>query len=207
MESFANSEFVAKLYVFYLAFVCSVISEAKDIQIFFDYKLTRNGRWSHQYIMNLNFRKATEKDISNLVNLLADDELGADREDVSIPLNQKYLEAFQSIDKDPNNELMVVECDAQLVGMMQLTFIPYLTHTGSWRCLIEGVRISREYRGQGLGSQFINRAISRARERNCSIVQLTSDKQRPGALRFYESLGFRATHEGFKLKMENSISG
>lgn len=156
--------------------------------------------------MNLNFRQATETDISNLVKMLADDELGVEREDVSMPLNEKYLEAFQSIDKDPNNELMVVECDAQLVGMMQLTFIPYLTHTGSWRCLIEGVRISREYRGQGLGREFINWAICRAGERNCSIVQLTSDKQRPDALRFYESLGFRATHEGFKLKMENSIS-
>jgi ribosomal protein S18 acetylase RimI-like enzyme len=151
--------------------------------------------------MNLDFRQAEETDISNLVNLLADDELGAEREDVSIPLNEKYVEAFQSIDKDPNNELMVVECDAQLVGMMQLTFIPYLTHTGSWRCLIEGVRISREYRGRGLGREFINRAIGRAKQRHCSIVQLTSDKQRPRALRFYESLGFRATHEGFKLRL------
>lgn len=157
--------------------------------------------------MNLNFREATEADIPNLVNLLADDELGAGREDVSIPVNEKYLAAFQSIDNDPNNELMVVECDAQLVGMMQLTFIPYLTHTGSWRCLIEGVRISREYRGHGLGREFISWAIDRAKHRHCSIVQLTSDKQRPGALRFYESLGFRATHEGFKLKIENSISG
>ena len=157
--------------------------------------------------MNLNFREATEVDISNLVNLLADDELGAEREDVSIPLNEKYVAAFRSIDKDPNNELMVVECGRELVGMMQLTFIPYLTHTGSWRCLIEGVRIAREYRGKGLGREFINRAIARAKERHCSIMQLTSDKQRRDALRFYESLGFRATHEGFKLKMGNSISG
>ena len=157
--------------------------------------------------MNLIFRHATDSDISNLVNLLADDEFGAGREDVSIPLNEKYLEAFQSIDKDPNNELLVVECEGELVGMMQLTFIPYLTHTGSWRCLIEGVRIASEFRGQGLGSELINRAIARAKQRHCSIVQLTSDKQRPGALRFYESLGFRATHEGFKLKIENSISG
>ncbi|NNE64778.1 MAG: GNAT family N-acetyltransferase [Gammaproteobacteria bacterium] len=151
--------------------------------------------------MNLSFRQASGSDIANLVNLLADDELGAEREDVSMPLNEKYLEAFQSIDNDPNNELMVVECDAQLVGMMQLTFIPYLTHTGSWRCLIEGVRISSEYRGQGLGREFIKRAIARAKQRDCRIVQLTSDKQRPQALKFYESLGFRATHEGFKLKL------
>ena len=85
--------------------------------------------------------------------------------------------------------------------MLQLTFIPYLTHIGSWRCLIEGIRIAKKYRGQGLGTKFISWAINRAKEKNCSIVQLTSDKQRPNALRFYESLGFKATHEGFKLKI------
>lgn len=151
--------------------------------------------------MNLIFRQAVESDIGGLVNLLADDDLGALREDLSRPLNQNYLAAFLSIEQDPNNELTVVECNGELAGMLQLTFIPYLTHTGSWRCLIEGVRIAKEYRGQGLGRQFINRAIERAGERNCRIVQLTSDKQRPEALKFYESLGFQATHEGFKLKL------
>lgn len=151
--------------------------------------------------MNLVFRQAVESDIGSLVSLLADDDLGALREDLSTPLNQSYLDAFQSIEKDPNNELTVVECNGELVGILQLTFIPYLTHTGSWRCLIEGVRIAKEYRGQGLGSRFISWAIERAGENNCSIVQLTSDKQRPEALKFYESLGFQATHEGFKLKL------
>lgn len=151
--------------------------------------------------MNLNYRKANKTDIPNLVNLLANDELGTTREDTSTPLNQRYIDAFDGIDKDPNNELTVVECGDELVGMLQLTFIPYLTHTGSWRCLIEGVRIAENYRGQGLGSEFIRWAIMRAKDRNCSIVQLTSDKQRPGALRFYEALGFRSTHEGFKLKV------
>jgi len=142
-----------------------------------------------------------ESDITALVVLLADDELGANREDLSVPLNHRYVDAFQSIQQDSNNELTVVESDGELVGMLQLTFIPYLTHSGSWRCLIEGVRIAKTHRGKGLGTKFINWAIKRARERNCSIVQLTSDKQRPGALRFYESLGFEATHEGFKLKI------
>jgi ribosomal protein S18 acetylase RimI-like enzyme len=151
--------------------------------------------------MKLNFRKAIESDISSLVNLLADDDLGATREDISVPLNQDYIDVFHSIEKDPNNELTVVECNGELVGMLQLTFIPYLTHTGSWRCLIEGVRIAGNYRGRGLGTRFIDWAIARAREQNCSIVQLTSDKQRPGALKFYQSLGFQATHEGFKLKL------
>ena len=151
--------------------------------------------------VNLNFREANESDVPALVDLLADDVLGAKREDVSIPLNPNYLDAFHSIEADSNNELTVVEADGELVGMLQLTFIPYLTHTGSWRCLIEGVRIANTYRGKGLGTEFINWAIIRAKERRCSIVQLTSDKQRPNAIRFYESLGFKATHEGFKLKL------
>ncbi|MDH3633008.1 MAG: GNAT family N-acetyltransferase [Gammaproteobacteria bacterium] len=151
--------------------------------------------------MNLKFREAIESDITTLVALLADDELGAKREDLSVPLNHRYLDAFQSIDKDANNELTVVESNGDLVGMLQLTFIPYLTHTGSWRCLIEGVRIAKTHRGKAVGAKFINWAINRARQRSCSIVQLTSDKQRPDALRFYESLGFEATHEGFKLRI------
>jgi len=151
--------------------------------------------------MNLKFREAMESDITALVVLLADDELGANREDLSVPSNHRYMDAFQSIDRDSNNELTVVESDGELVGMLQLTFIPYLTHTGSWRCLIEGVRIAKTHRGKGLGAKFVNWAINRSRGKNYSIVQLTSDKQRPDALRFYESLGFEATHEGFKLKI------
>ena len=151
--------------------------------------------------MNLYYREARESDIPNLVNLLANDDLGAGREDTSVPLNPLYIDAFRSIERDPNNELTVVECNGELAGMLQLTFIPYLTHRGSWRCLIEGVRIAQNYRGMGLGTRLIRWAITRAREKNCSIVQLTSDKKRPGALRFYESLGFEATHEGFKLKI------
>lgn len=152
-------------------------------------------------VMNLDFREANKSDVSKLVRLLADDDLGATREHVSEPLNQSYIDAFHSIDQDPNNELTVVEYGDEIAGMLQLTFIPYLTHIGSWRCQIEGVRIARNYRGKGFGSKFINWAINRATEKGCSIVQLTSDKQRPEALRFYESLGFEATHEGFKLKL------
>ncbi len=151
--------------------------------------------------MDLNFRSAMQSDIPNLVNLLADDDLGARREEASLPLNQNYITAFEFIEKDPNNELIVVECNNELVGMLQLTFIPYLTHIGSWRCLIEGVRIAKNYRGQGLGTEFIRWSIKRATEKNCRIVQLTSDKQRPDAIKFYESLGFQASHEGFKLKI------
>lgn len=151
--------------------------------------------------MDLSYREARENDIPTLVEMLADDELGQTREDLSSPLNPRYLDAFHSIERDPNNELTVVESNGEVVGMLQLTFIPYLTHTGSWRCLIEGVRIASSQRGKGLGSKFLEWAISRAKEKECSIVQLTSDKQRPDAIRFYESLGFKATHEGFKLKL------
>ncbi len=151
--------------------------------------------------MKIGFREASRSDIARLVALLADDELGATREDNSKPLNPRYLDAFDAIDKDPNNELIIVEKADELVGMMQLTFIPYLTHTGSWRCLIEGVRVARSHRGKGAGRRMIEWVIERARERQCGIVQLTSDKQRPEALRFYRSLGFNATHEGFKLKI------
>jgi len=108
---------------------------------------------------------------------------------------------MRHIQNDPNNELTVVESDGAIVGMLQLTFIPYLTYQGSWRCLIEGVRIKESFRGKGLGTQVFQWAIERARERKCHIVQLTSDKQRTDAIRFYENLGFNASHEGFKLKI------
>lgn len=151
--------------------------------------------------LQLVYRDATEDDLPALVAMLAEDELGAAREDASAPLNARYREALRAINADPNNALTLVEENGKPVGMLQLTYIPYLTHTGSWRCLIEGVRIHRDCRGRGLGSEFIRWAIARARERGCSIVQLTSDKQRPDALRFYESLGFTASHEGFKLRL------
>ena len=151
--------------------------------------------------MELHFRQAKAIDIKSLVKMLADDELGASREDDSETLNNSYIDAFESIVIDPNNELTVVESNGDLVGMLQLTFIPYLTHMGTWRCMIEGVRIARAHRGKGLGSRFIKWAIKRAGERECGIVQLTSDKQRKDEIRFYKSLGFGATHEGFKLKI------
>lgn len=151
--------------------------------------------------MTVLYRGARENDLPELVALLADDALGSQREDTGNPINQRYLEAFRHIQGDPNNELVVVEDSGRILGMMQLTFIPYLTHTGSWRCLIEGVRIHSNFRGRGLGEQMFRWAFARAREKGCSMVQLTSDKQRPDALRFYEKLGFVASHEGFKLRL------
>lgn len=151
--------------------------------------------------MSLIFRPAQENDLKTLVNLLADDTLGQTREDNTLPLNKNYLEAFKHINQDPNNILLVVEFEKQVAGMLQLTFIPYLTHVGSWRCLIEGVRIDKAFRGQGLGKQMIQWCIDEAKKRQCKIIQLTSDKQRTEAIHFYQQLGFEATHEGFKLKL------
>jgi len=149
--------------------------------------------------LKLIYRTAGIEDLPKLVAMLADDQLGSTREDSSPPLNEGYLRALQSIDSDPNNELVVVTHEGQIAGMLQLTFIPYLTYRGSWRCLIEGVRIHSNYRGKGLGQKFLEYAIERARQKNCRLIQLTSDKRRPDAIRFYESLGFKASHEGFKL--------
>ena len=151
----------------------------------------------------LAFREATQADIPGLLKLLVEDDLGKLREDASIPVKKCYLMAFEQICCDPNNELIVLEQDQEIVGMLQLTFIPYLTHQGSWRCLIEGVRIHKAHRGQGMGTRLFEWAIARAGERNCAIVQLTSDKRRHAALRFYQGLGFEASHEGFKLKLND----
>ena len=151
--------------------------------------------------MNLIFRQAKQNDLIELIALLADDNLGNTREDISLPINKAYLSAFEAITNDKNNELIVVENNSKIVGMLQLTFIPYLTHIGSIRCLIEGVRISSQSRGLGFGTKTFEWAISHAKEKNCNIVQLTSNKQRVEAIKFYEKLGFQASHEGFKLNL------
>ena len=152
-------------------------------------------------MLDLSFRAATEDDLTALIRMLGDDSLGSTREDLSTPINKKYIEAFNHIKSDPNNELIVATLNEDIVGMLQLTFIPYLTHIGSWRCLIEGVRIHSGYRGQGLGGTLFEWSIQRAKQRKCRLIQLTSDKTRIEALKFYESLGFVASHEGFKLHL------
>ena len=150
--------------------------------------------------MVLNFRKATKSDVVFIVELLVDDALGQLREAFANPLPQTYYTAFNAIDKDPNQELMVVENEAKkIIGTLQLTFIPYLTYQGGVRAQIEAVRILKDYRGQGLGEQFFHWAINRAKAKGAHVLQLTSDKKRPEAIRFYEKLGFKATHEGMKL--------
>lgn len=149
----------------------------------------------------LAFRPATANDLPALVALLATDPLGAKRERNESPLPQSYRDAFAAIDADDNNELVVAESDELVVGMFQLTFTPHLTYQGGWRAQIEGVRIHGDFRGRGYGNQMFQWAIQRARERDCHLLQLTTDKSRPDALRFYENLGFKASHEGLKLHL------
>jgi ribosomal protein S18 acetylase RimI-like enzyme len=149
--------------------------------------------------MALVFREAQEHDIERIVEMLADDVLGQARERFEKPLPESYRSAFYAIHADPNNELIVAVEKDKIVGVQQVTFTPYMTHQGSWRATIEGVRTCSTVRGQGIGGQLIRYAINRAKERDCRLIQLTTDKQRPDALRFYEDLGFSATHEGMKM--------
>lgn len=147
------------------------------------------------------FRAAVRDDLPEIVRLLADDPLGASRESLVSPLPNSYVEAFAAIQRDPNNELVVGELNGKVIGVLQITFIPYITHRGGWRGLIEGVRVASSVRSAGIGRTFFRWAIDRAKDRGCHLVQLTSDKARPDAIRFYETLGFVASHEGMKLHL------
>jgi GNAT superfamily N-acetyltransferase len=145
------------------------------------------------------FRAAAAGDLEAIVALLADDPLGRDRETVPIGgIDPRYRDAFAAIGRDPNQLLAVAERDGRVVGVLQLSFIPGLTRRGMWRGQIEGVRVATAERGGGIGRALIEWAIGQCRERGCGFVQLTSDKRRPAAHRFYEALGFAATHEGYK---------
>ncbi|WP_064693312.1 GNAT family N-acetyltransferase [Rhizobium aegyptiacum] len=145
------------------------------------------------------FRLARQADLAAIIRLLADDDLGGTREIVSDPVDPRYLSAFTAIEADAN-QLLAVAIDAagHVVGCLQLSFLPGLSRTGMWRGQIESVRIAREFRGAGLGAQFIEWAIAQCVERGCGLVQLTSDKTRKNSIRFYEKLGFVASHEGLK---------
>lgn len=148
------------------------------------------------------FRKAQRKDLEMMVRLLADDALGKTRESVADTLPEAYVQAFHAIDRDEHHDLWVVDDGkGMLLGVLQLTFLPSLTYGGRWRAQIEGVRIHATMRGKGLGKKLFEHAIGLAKERQCCMVQLTTDKRRPKAFAFYETLGFKASHEGMKLHL------
>ncbi len=147
-------------------------------------------------------RRATLEDLPALVGLLIADPLGSTRESVTDDEDPRlYRRAFEAIDADPHQLLIVASDGALAVGTLQLSFIPGLARRGALRAQIEAVRVHDDYRSQGLGSAMFEWAIEEARRRGCDIVQLTTDKTRTDAHRFYERLGFMASHEGLKLQL------
>lgn len=150
----------------------------------------------------ISFRVATRDDLPAIVRMLADDGLGKRREQLAEPLPRTYGEAFERMATQPGNIYLLAETDGEVAGCLQLTVIHGLSRTGMSRAQIEGVRVAGSHRGQGIGEALFQEAIGRARAAGCGLVQLTTDKARPDALRFYEKLGFSASHEGMKLILE-----
>ena len=165
------------------------------------------------------FRSATRADVPAILELLTDDELARSRDAGAAPppageagveaaggltpeaVDAASWAAFEAIDADPRNELIVADEDGTVVGTCQLTFTPSLSRRGAERMTIEAVRVRGDLRGRGIGRAMMAWSLERARERGCGLAQLTTDKRRTDAHRFYEGLGFVATHEGYKLEL------
>ena len=149
----------------------------------------------------MTFREARTEDVDDIVKMLANDKLGQMREDYSHPLPESYLRAFDEIHANPNIELMVIENEEkEVIGTLQLFFIRDMTYQGGLRAHIEAVRVREDLTGQGIGQKLFEWAIERAKSKGAHILQLTTDKQRPEARKFYEKLGFVASHEGMKYR-------
>ncbi|GIW24789.1 GNAT family N-acetyltransferase [Meiothermus sp.] len=146
-------------------------------------------------------RRANRADVPEIVRLLADDPLGQTREAFTDPLPESYYRAFEAIEADPNQFLAVVEQGGRVVGTFQLSFIPGLSRQGAWRAQLEAMRIEYSLRKQGLGQVVMEWAMEYAKARGCTLMQLTTDKTRKDAHRFYQRLGFISSHEGMKLKL------
>ena len=148
---------------------------------------------------DVEFRRATRRDVASVVSLLAEDAFGTERERADL---SAYLTAFDEIDDDPRHLLVVGEHQGQVVACLQATLLPCLTHGGRRRAQFEGVRVGDGFRGRGVGSELLGWAIDWARRNGAGVVQLTTDKRRTDARRFYEATGFVATHEGMKLALD-----
>lgn len=148
------------------------------------------------------FRRATRADLPSIVRLLAEDDLGSQREQNEDPLPESYYSAYEEINKDPHHELIVAELDEAVIGTLHLMFLPSISFQGGLRAQIESVRIVNQLQGQGIGSEMMKWAIERAQARGAHIVQLTTHKSREDAHRFYERLGFKGTHLGMKLSFK-----
>lgn len=153
--------------------------------------------------MTVTFRDARREDVPVIVAMLADDFLGTEREagPGGADVDDAYWTAFEEIDAAPRDRLIVAESDGKIAGTLQLTLLPGLSRHGMLRAQVEAVRVASWTRGQGIGRQMIAWAVDQARAAGCGLVQLTSDKRRDDAIRFYSSLGFEPTHEGLKLSL------
>lgn len=152
--------------------------------------------------MKIKFRTATINDLPAMVRMLADDFLGAQRERFEDPLPESYINAFEEIETDPNNELIVAEKDGEVIGMLQLTFTPSVSFRGGKRATVESVRVDKKYRGHGIGREMMLWTIERARAAGCISIQLTTNAEREDAHRFYRDLGFKGSHLGMKLSLK-----
>ena len=148
------------------------------------------------------FRLAKREDLSSIVRMLAEDDLGSQREKFEEPLSDSYIKAFEQIDNDPNHELIAAERDGEVIGTLHLIFIPSISYQGGLRAQVESVRVDRKCQNQGIGSEMMKWTIERARGRNAHLVQLTTHKSREDAHRFYERLGFKGSHLGMKLSLK-----
>ena len=151
---------------------------------------------------SLEFRLATRADLPEIVRMLADDELGRQRERYENPLPDCYSDAFLQIDGNPYFELVVAEMDGKIVGTLQLIFIPSISFQGGLRAQVESVRVESALRGQGIGKRMMEWAMDRARQRGAHVVQLTTHQTRLDAHRFYERLGFKGSHLGMKISLK-----
>ncbi len=148
------------------------------------------------------FRRATRADLPSIVRMLADDDLGSQRECYVDPLPQSYYSAFEQIESDPNHELIVAERDGEVIGTLHLIFLPSISYQGGWRAQVESVRVDKRFQSQGIGSRMMKWTIERARQRGAHLVQLTTHQTRLDAHRFYERLGFKGFHLGMKLNLK-----
>ena len=151
---------------------------------------------------NLIIRPAIRQDLAAILAMLLDDFLGATRENAGDDIDENYVRFFDLIEADSNNTIYVAESEGETVGTFQLTYIPNITFGGSWRVQVEAVRIASAWRGRGLGKMMIEWIVEQARQRDCVMVQLTTNKERTKALEFYHNLGFVASHEGFKMVLK-----
>lgn len=149
----------------------------------------------------LRMRDAERQDIPEVIRLLAHDDLGKARENDGGEDDTAYRTAFDEIERDPKNRLIVADLDGQVVGCMQITTIPHMTFRGGTRLQIEGVRVDHDFRSQDVGGEMMRWAIGLGREAGCHLIQLTTNKTRKEAQRFYEKVGFKPSHIGYKFDL------